>query len=553
MAQQIPARPVWHTSSPEDICDLLDVQADRGLDEHEVSHRLVEIGHNVLVEKRGINPAFMFFSQFKDFMVMVLVGATLISGLLGEIADAITILAIIFLNAILGFIQEFRAEKSMESLRNMTSPEALVRREKREMRIPAAELVPGDVVLIEAGDRIPADIRWLHTVNVKVEESALTGESVAVEKHARTLDDEFLPLGDRKNLSYMGTIVVHGRGTGIVVDTGMDTEMGTIANMLQDVKEEETPLQKRLAEMGKWLVALSVGACLVVVLTGLLQGQGLQKMFMAGVSLAVAAIPEGLPAIVTVALAIGVTRMVKRKAIVRHLPAVETLGCATVICSDKTGTLTQNEMTVRRIYCDRKHVVVTGQGYDPKGEFEGADPFSRKEIPLQELLKSASLCNNAALTRKGSRLGLFRDKGNKGAWSVDGDPTEGALLVAAAKAGIWREEIEREEDRIAEIPFDSERKRMVVVYRHKKTWKAHAKGALDVMLDMCKWELTRDGQVELTQERRRQIIQVNNDMASQALRVLAIAQRTFQEEYLAQNPGNQESNLVFLGDRKSVV
>ncbi|MCL1853482.1 MAG: cation-translocating P-type ATPase [Peptococcaceae bacterium] len=540
--------PIWHISGSENVCSLLDVQPEYGLDEYEVTHRLLEVGHNVLVEKKRINPAFMFFSQFKDFMVMVLVGATLVSGLLGEIADAVTILAIIFLNAVLGFIQEFRAEKSMESLRSMTAPEALVRREKHELRVPAVELVPGDIVLVEAGDRIPADIRWLHTINVKVEESALTGESIPVEKHERVLEDEYLPLGDRKNLGYMGTVVVHGRGSGVVVETGMDTEMGTIAGMLQQVQEEETPLQRRLAELGKWLVALSVGACLVVVLVGLLQGESFSKMFMAGVSLAVAAIPEGLPAIVTVALAIGVQRMVKRQAVIRHLPAVETLGCATVICSDKTGTLTQNEMTVRRIYCGRKHITVGGEGYDPKGSFEGADPYSHQEKPLQELLKSAALCNNAVLTRKGARLGLFRDrKDKKSAWSVEGDPTEGALLVAAAKAGIWRDEMERDEDRIAEIPFDSERKRMAVVYRHKKTWMVHAKGALDVMLDSCQWEMTHKGVVALTQERRRQIIQVNNDMARQALRVLAVAQRTFTEERPARCADAQESDLVFLG------
>ncbi|MCL1918195.1 MAG: cation-translocating P-type ATPase [Peptococcaceae bacterium] len=535
---------------------MLDVDPDRGLDEHEVGHRLVEIGHNVLTEKKGVNPVFMFLGQFKDFMVMVLVGATLVSGLLGEVADAVTILAILLLNAILGFVQEFRAEKSMESLRSMTSPEALVRREKYEMRIPAAELVPGDIVLVEAGDRVPADVRWLHTINAKVEESALTGESEAVQKHTRTLEDEYLALGDRKNLGFMGTVMVHGRGIGVVVGTGMETEMGTIASMLQQVEEEQTPLQKRLAELGKWLVALSLGACLVVVLTGLIQGEGFAKMFMAGVSLAVAAIPEGLPAIVTVALAIGVQRMVKRKAVIRHLPAVETLGCATVICSDKTGTLTQNEMTVTRIYCDRKHIAVSGQGYDPKGTFEGADPYSRKEEVLQELLKGAALCNNSVLTRKGMRwAGLFRDKDKKGkgAWSVEGDPTEGALLVAAAKAGIWREEMERDEERIAEIPFDSERKRMMVVYRQKRTWMAYAKGAPDVMLDLCKWELTQKGVMELTPERRKQIIQVNNDMARQALRVLAVAERMVPDEGtarnggMAQRPEDQEKDLIFLG------
>lgn len=537
-------RQIWHILTGGEVSKELNVNPEKGLDEKEITRRLAQVGHNVLTVKKGVNPVFLFLGQFKDFMVMVLMVATLISGLLGEIADAITILAIIFLNSILGFIQEYRAERSMESLRSLTAPEAVVLRNGMEMKIPASELVPGDIVLLEAGDRIPADIRWLKTSNIRVEESALTGESQPVAKFSEPLQDEYTPIADRKNMGYMGTIVVNGRGIGIVVATGMNTEMGIIAGMIQEVKEEETPLQKRLAQLGKWLVTISVAVCIVVVVTGILQGESFYKMFFAGVSLAVAAIPEGLPAIVTVALAIGVQRMVKRNAIIRKLPAVETLGCATIICSDKTGTLTQNEMTVRRIYCDNQVITVSGEGYDPKGDFHGADPYKDKG-PLKALLKGAALCNNAALTQKGIKVtGLFRGKAREKIWGIEGDPTEGALLVAAAKGGVWRETLERKEERVGEIPFESERKRMSVIYKSKEGLKAYVKGAPDIILSLCSRELTREGIVELTPERRRKILSINDEMASHALRVLALA-----EKKVAVNecPEEVEQDLVFVG------
>ena len=325
----------------------------------------------------------------------------------------------------------------------------------------------------------------------------------------------------------------------------MDTEMGVIAGMIQNVEEEETPLQKRLAQLGKYLVMISIGVCGIVVATGVLRGEGLYKMFLAGVSLAVAAIPEGLPAIVTVALAIGVQRMVKRKAIIRKLPAVETLGCATVICSDKTGALTQNEMTVRQIYTDRRMVTVTGQGYDPKGEFHGADPTKEKG-PLQAALKIASLCNNSSLTRKGVQVaGMFRSSGKESLWGIEGDPTEGALLVAAAKAGIWRETLERKEERIGEIPFDSDRKRMSVIYQSKKGKKVYVKGAPDEILKRCSKELTSEGILELNDLRRKAILRANDEMARNALRVLALAEKPLQEN----EPLDErvEEDLTFVG------
>ncbi|MHB8124253.1 MAG: calcium-transporting P-type ATPase, PMR1-type [Desulfitobacteriaceae bacterium] len=535
----------WHVLPWLEVAKVLEVHPEKGLGLREVKRRLTEVGRNVLTVKKQINPVFLFLGQFKDFMVLVLLAATVVSGLLGEIADAVTIMAILIINAILGFIQEYRAERSMESLRSLTAPEARVLREGVEERIPAADLVPGDIVLVEAGDRIPADLRWIQAVNLGVEESALTGESQAVTKTIAPISDELTPMADRRNIGYMGTVVVNGKGAGVVIATGMTTEMGVIAEMIQDVQEEETPLQKRLDQLGKWLVIISLAVCILVVIAGILRGEGFYKMFFAGVSLAVAAIPEGLPAIVTVALAIGVQRMVKRQAIIRKLPAVETLGCATVICSDKTGTLTQNEMTVRQIYSDGRMIGISGYGYDPKGDFQGADPAKEKD-PIRASLKVAALCNNSVLTKKGVQVaGLFRSSSKVAPWGIEGDPTEGALLVAAAKAGIWRETLERKEKRIGEIPFDSDRKRMSVIYQTKQGKKAYIKGAPDVVLKLCQRELTSQGVSELTELRKREILQANDKMAGQALRVLALA-----EKPLAGTDGldeHIEEGLTFVG------
>jgi Ca2+-transporting ATPase len=535
----------WHVLPWLDVAKVLDVHPVKGLSVKEVHRRLLEVGKNVLAVKKGVHPVFLFLGQFKDFMVLVLLAATVVSGLLGEIADAITILAILIINAILGFVQEYRAERSMESLRSLTAPEARVLREGIEQRIPATDVVPGDIVLLEAGDRIPADVRWIQSVNMQVEESALTGESVPVAKSILPLLEEHTPMADRRNMGYMGTAVVNGRGAGVVVATGMETEMGVIAGMIQSVEDEETPLQKRLAELGKWLVLISFLVCAAVVATGVLRGENFYKMFLTGVSLAVAAIPEGLPAIVTVALAVGVQRMVKRQAIIRKLPAVETLGCATVICSDKTGTLTQNEMTVRQIYSDGRRVTVSGQGYDPKGEFKGADPEKERD-PLHAALKISALCNNSTLTKKGAQVvGLFRSKENDAPWGIEGDPTEGALMVAAAKAGIWREVLERKQERIGELPFDSDRKRMSVVYKTKHGRMAYVKGAPDRVLGLCRQELTAQGVVELSPERRRHIMSANDEMARHALRILAVAERPLSE--LEPLDEHVEDGLTFVG------
>ncbi|GAW93944.1 cation-translocating P-type ATPase, partial [Calderihabitans maritimus] len=539
----------WYQLSPSEVVEALASDPVNGLTDAEAEMRRESFGPNQLKDSRKISLLHIFFSQFTDFMVLVLLAATLVSALLGEYVDAVTILAIVVLNAALGFIQEYRAEKSMEALKRLAAPEARVIRNGREQRIPAQELVPGDIVLLETGDRVPADVRLLETVRMEIEESTLTGESVPVKKNKEPIPQKELGLADRKNMAFLGTVVTRGRGRGIVVATGMDTEMGQIAGMIQEAEAEETPLQKRLGFLGRWLVAFCLIICVVVVITGVLRGEPLYRMFLAGVSLAVAAIPEGLPAIVTVALAVGVQKMVARNAIIRRLPAVETLGCATVICSDKTGTLTKNEMTVRRLWCNGRLVEVTGEGYAPQGDFylQGKKVNPRKDRALWLLLKIGSLCNNAILKRNGIPIaGMFRRQGKK-AWSIAGDPTEGALLVAAAKAGIWREHVEKEEERLEEIPFEPEKKRMSVIYRDSRgTVRVYVKGAPDVILNLCRSVYYNDRIVPLTPALSSQLAEQNEAMAGDALRVLAFAYKEIREEDLG-NSEELEKDLIFVG------
>ncbi|MHB1126149.1 MAG: calcium-translocating P-type ATPase, SERCA-type [Bacillota bacterium] len=517
---------LWYQRPAMDVVSAMGSNAQNGLTASEVSRRMREIGPNVMQEPPKPSLLQMYISQYKDFMVGVLMVATLISAFLGEYADAVTILAIVIINATLGFIQEYRAEKSMEALKKLTAPEARVIRDSGEKKIPAAELVPGDILVLESGDVIPADARLIDAINLEIEEAVLTGESSPVKKITGVIKGEKIGLGDRKNMVCQGTVVTRGRGRGVITATGMLTEMGKIAGMIQEVEEEQTPLQKRLDQLGKWLVIGCVLICGLVVVTGVWRGEPPYRMFLAGVSLAVAAIPEGLPAIVTVALAIGVQKMIRRKAIIRKLPAVETLGCATVICSDKTGTLTQNEMTVRQVFCDGKTYQVTGEGYAPQGEFlsggSGVDP--KKDPHLRMLLKISALCNNAHLRRNGTTVsGLWRNK-KESQWRISGDPTEGALLVAAAKAGIWRDQGDNAETRIAELPFDSDRKRMSVIYKQPTGSNVlYAKGAPDVMLDLCDRVFYNGQVVPLKPELRGEIMNQNEKMASHALRVLGLA------------------------------
>ncbi len=540
----------WYTLDVEEVLVRLRTDPQKGLSDREAKERELAFGLNELARVPR-EPAWrLFIAQFKDFMVLVLLAATAISGLLGEYADAITIAIIVTINAILGFVQEYRAERSLDALKKLTSPEARVIRNGQERRLQAAALVPGDIVLLEEGDRVPADLRLLQTASLEIEESALTGESLPVLKLPGALPAYGLAPGDATNMAYLGTTITRGRGRGVVVNTGMATEMGQIAGMIQETARVETPLQHRLAQLGRWLVAFCLFICALVVLLGVARGEEAYQMFLAGVSLAVAAIPEGLPAIVTVALALGVQRMIKRRAVIRKLPAVETLGCSTVICADKTGTLTQNEMTVRKIIINERISDVTGEGYDPKGEF--TDQVDRQDQHFNLMMKTAALCNNSVLERgKVSVKGLFRGMaGGKPAreWSILGDPTEGALLVMAAKAGMWRERLEMREVREAEIPFDSDRKRMSVLYRQPGgELGVYVKGAPDVVLDLCTHSLKGGLAVPLTKWERKEILNKNSQLAGTALRVIAFAYRELPADTTNLSEDNVERRLIFLG------
>ncbi len=540
---------IWQTMTAEETAVRLQVDAARGLGEREARKRLGRVGPNVLEKGPDTVMWQMFFNQFKDFMVLVLLAATAISGFLGEWSDAVTIAVIVLLNAVLGVVQEYRAERSMEALRELTAPEARVIRDRVEKKVPAAELVPGDVVLLEAGDRVPADIRLVQTVDLEAVEATLTGESAPVRKHTRPLEKEVGP-ADAGNMVFMGTVLTRGRGLGIVVATGMATEMGQIAGMIREAEQEPTPLQRRLAQLGKGLVLFCLAVCAAVVVVGIQRGEPAYRMFLTGVSLAVAAIPEGLPAIVTVALAIGVQRMIKRNAVIRRLPAVETLGCATFICSDKTGTLTQNEMTVRRVRLAGGEFAVTGEGYVPRGHFIG-DSGEPGGPDFEQVMRIAALCNNAVLVRDNVTVGgFFRSRKSGPAWRISGDPTEGALLVMAAKAGFWRERLEKKARRLAEIPFDSERKRMTVIYGDANGGReALVKGAPDVVLGLCTHYL-RDGRpVPLDERERAAILKAGSTMAAGALRVLGLAYRKLGpgEPAAGADPAALERNLVFVG------
>ena len=538
----------WVRMNSDEVINRLSSSGEQGLSKKEAESRLERFGLNMLKEGQRISPWAIFLSQFKDFMVLVLIAATLISGMLGEYADAITILAIVILNAILGFFQEYKAETSIQALKQMTAPEANVIRGGIERSIPSRLLVPGDLVLLSAGDRVPADIRLVDSIQLEVEESALTGESLPVRKDAAAKVSEALEISAQHNILFMGTSVTRGRARGMVISTGMDTQMGEIAGLIQEVEPTDTPLQKRLDGVGKRLVALCLVICLCVTVAGILQGIPPFRMFLAGVSLAVAAIPEGMPAIVTVALAIGVQKMLRRKALVRRLPAVETLGCTTVICSDKTGTLTKNEMTVKELWLGGMSVQVSGEGYRPKGEFlDSGRKLSPKTLPdLRLLLKIGVLCNNSSITRSGVAVGgLFRGRAEE-TWNIKGDPTEGALLVAGAKGGIWRENIEEKETRLWEIPFDSERKRMSVLYRSDGADYLYVKGAPDVVLEKCSYIGQNGKAIPLTKKSREEILKRNRLMGDKAMRVLAVAYRKLSGTMTVAEE-NMETDLVFVG------
>jgi len=547
----------WHQLSEGQLLEALDTDFKSGLSPDEASGRLQKTGPNELEEKRRESPLKLLLNQFKDFMVLVLLGATVISGLLGEMLDALTIVAIILINGILGFFQEYRAERSLRALKELSAPTAKVLRGGVFDHVPASALVPGDVVLLESGDRVPADLRFLECNDLSVDESALTGESVPVAKDACVIAAESLPLGDRKNCGYLGTMVTRGTAKGVVTVTGMATEMGKIADLIQMTEEAETPLQRRLEQLGKILIIVSIALTVVVVLAGILHGQPLYDMFLAGVSLAVAAIPEGLPAIVTIALALGVQRMIRRRAIVRKLPSVETLGCASVICSDKTGTLTQNKMTVTRLWLGGRTIEITGEGYEPTGQLkEAGKPIDPKgDAGLRRLTQIAALCNNADLARKERVDEPKKRKGGKAdeaaeesaEWKIKGDPTEGALLVLAAKTGMHKSSLESLYSRVKEFPFDSERKRMSVLVAHQGGNLICAKGAPDLLVERCAYVLWDDHVVPFTGTLRQKVLQANDAMAQQSLRVLGLAFREVKAHESCDDADRAENGLIFVG------
>jgi len=503
----------WHMMEIEEVLNELSTE-EHGLSNEEAAKRLSEYGLNELKKEKGRSPIKLFLRQFTDILIIILLIATGLSLAVGEAIDALIIFAIVMASALLGFVEEYRSEKAVEALKKMTAPTAIVLRNGKEVKIPAGQIVPGDIVLLYTGDKIPGDSRLLESFNLKVDEASLTGESSPVTKNVTPLPEE-TPINDRRDMVFTGTVVVYGRGKAVVTSTGMTTEFGKIAKMVQVTEEEETPLEKRMASVGKLIGILSIAVCLGVAFIGIIEGRNILDMILWGISLAVAAVPEALPAIVTGALAIGMYRMAKVNTIVKRLPAVETLGCTSVICSDKTGTMTKGEMTVQRVYVNDKAIKVSGIGYAPEGEFlyEGKKIAPSAE-ELRTLLKVSTLCNDAKLEKETETE----------RWMIKGDPTEGALVVAAAKAGLWKEDLEQKEPRIGEIPFSSERKRMTTIHAISGKKKVtYIKGAPEIVLEKCT-KILLDGKAQkLAKDNRLKLLKVTETMAMQALRNLGFA------------------------------
>lgn len=541
----------WYQMSTEEVLRAHEVDPTEGLSWTEATDRQQQNGSNELIEKQSVSPLTLLLNQFKDFMVLVLMGATLISGLLGEYLDAITIVAIIVMNGILGFIQEFRAERSLRALKELSAPITKVIRDGEMHQVPARELVTGDIVMLESGDRIPADVRFIETNGMYAEESALTGESLPTSKLIDPLHGDAVPLGDQKNLGFMGTMVTRGSAKAIVIRTGMNTEMGKIADLIQNTESQETPLQHRLEQLGKVLIAVAIGLTIMVVIAGIMHGHPPYAMFLAGVTLAVAAIPEGLPAIVTIALALGVQRMIKRKAIVRKLPSVETLGCASVICSDKTGTLTQNKMTVTHLWVGGQSLDVSGDGYSPNGQIyhNGTVLDTNKNSMLSRLLEVSVLCNNATLHEETREVARKKGKDEEliTEWQITGDPTDGALVVLGAKAGFRQQTLASKYSRIQEFPFDSERKRMSVIVSSSQGRMVCSKGAPDVLLEHCAYVLWDNKVIPFTATLKAKVLAANEGMASNALRVIGLAYRDLKMTDTISDDRDVENSLIFVG------
>ena len=538
ISESVKGKP-WYNQSAEEVMIQLGSSV-KGLSAQESSKRLAADGLNELKEGKRINPLQIFFRQFKSLIIWILIAAGVVSGVLGEMIDASAILAIVILNAIIGFYQEYNAERSIAALKKMTAPQAKVRRDDKVSSIPASGIVVGDILVFEAGDLVAADARLITAASFKCIESALTGESEAVTKQPALLEQSDIPLGDRENIVFMGTSIATGTAQAVVFATAMNTELGKIAGLIEEAGAEEgTPLEKKLESFGRVLVWATLGIVVVLFGLGMLRGTELLELFMTSVSLAVAAVPEGLPAVVTVSLAIGVLRMSRRRALVRKLPAVETLGSTTVICTDKTGTLTVGEMTVRALYVSEKNYEVTGEGYGPDGEvrFEGKKVEPLHAPPLLELATNLIGCNNA------------HRKEENGIWKTVGDPTEGAMLTAGLKAGGNKEQIEKEMPKQHEFPFDSDRKLSSVIRKLPDgKLRTFTNGAPGILLQRCNSLYTGEGIRVLTEQDRTAILTQTTEMAKKALRVLASSYRDLENTDPTKLSADVvEKDLVFVG------
>lgn len=511
----------WHTLSADEAAQRLETSSQTGLSATAAIERVARFGPNALHEKPRRSPWRMLLDQFTDFMIMVLIVAATISGMVGDLGDTLFIIVIVILNAVIGFIQEYRAERAMAALKRMSEAGAHVLRDGQVKTINASELVPGDMVLLEAGNVVPADLRIVEAAQLRVDESALTGESVAVEKQIHPLSVVDAPLGDKTCLAYKGTIVNYGRGRGLVVATGMRSELGKIAALLSEDGETKTPLQRRLVNFGKWLSLAALAICVLVFVIGLMRGEPLLLMFMTSVSLAVAAIPSALPAVVTISLALGAHKMVKQHALIQRLPAVETLGSVTYICSDKTGTLTQNKMHATAIYAD---------GELCKTIQNESALVGNKSEPWLTLFHALALSNDAHLDGHGE---------------IQGEPTEAAFLRAAQEAGWNKTALENETPRLKELPFDSERKRMTTFHRTAQGIIAYTKGSPEAVVSQCARILTSSGEQATIDQTA--LLQQAEAMATNGLRILAFACRRWPALFDSQHPDEMERDLVFLG------
>lgn len=530
----------YYKNTAEEVEKEFSADLKNGLSQENAAERLKEYGPNKIEQKSSISAWEIFFRQFQNIIVILLILASAISFSIGDIIEGVAVIVVILLNALFGFVTEYRAEKSVEALQKMITPTAKVFRGGKLSQIEATKLVPGDIIILEEGDRISADGRLFEADNLAADEAMLTGESESVNKHTRAITtDKKVGMADRKNMVFMGTAITRGNGKAVVTGTGQKTQMGYISTMLQETEDESTPLEERLQKMGYFLIILTFIVTAIVAITGIISGRPVIEMLKTAIALAIAAVPEGLPAVATITLAIGMKRMAQKHALVKSLPAVETLGSTTVICTDKTGTLTENQMTVQEIFIPEREISITGTGYAPEGKFqeEGSEISPTPDDELSLFLKAGSLCSNAVLTHD-------EDKG----WGMIGDPTEGALVTAAKKAGMDKEEMEESGyERFDELPFDSDAKFMAVLNNVPNSGAAiFLKGAPDVILDMCEKVSINGSEADFTQEQKEKYLKKNNHLAQKGLRVLAIAYKKGVSK-AAEIEKEIEQNMVFLG------